>query len=441
MKDNKMATMPILPMLIKMSLPPMFSMFIASMYNIIDSMYVSSLGEYALSAVSLVFPVQNLILAFAVGIGVAINALIARNLGAKDLTKASIVASNGFLITLAFSILFGIIGLTCMPWFFGLFVEDVLILDNAIIYGQIVCTLTFGQMYHLYYEKIFQAKGDMLTPMLMQLLGAFLNIILDPIFIFGIGGYLKFGVAGAAIATVIGQISSFLLGWYIFKKKEKQIKLSFKEHLDFNVMKQIIGITIPVALMMALPSIVVSLLNSILVSISATALAFFGIYYKVSSFVLMPANGIIQGMRPLIGFNHGAMLQQRVGQIIRYSILCVGLILSFGGLLMIVTPQFLLGLFNAGEEMLNIGIPGLRILGIATIISTFGIVYTGVFESLGKGNYSLIVSLLRQFIILLPAIFILLPHIGIHAIWISYILSESFGGLCSYLFYKRIQMH
>lgn len=434
---NAMAHKPIFPLLMKMAIPPMISMLIQAMYNIIDSIFVAKISEQALTALSLAFPLQNLSLAFSVGLGVAINALIAQNLVANNKSRADNISNHGIFLATIHSLLFIFMGIFFMKPFFSMFTNDSQVLDYAVTYGSIVITFTFGSIIHITIEKMFQATGNMIIPMFLQAIGAIINIILDPILIFGINGYLQFGVAGAAIATIIGQMSACLLAIILFKKKSP-LKITIKNFKpNFQVIKNIYSIAIPSGLMTALPSVLVALLNSILATISQSAIAFFGIYFKLQSFIYMPANGLIQGMRPLISYNFGAQNFERVKSIIKTSAIVNSIILFVGTMIFISFPELILSWFNASSSLIEIGVTGLRILAPCFIISTFGIVISGVFESLGNGKYSLLISLLRQFIITLPLAYIVLPLMGINGIWLAFVVAESLAsGVALFLIKK-----
>ena len=436
-EHNTMANKPIFPLLMKMAIPPMLSMLIQSMYNIIDSIFVAKLGEKALTALSLAFPLQNLSLAFSVGLGVAINALIAQNLGAKKNNLANNIASHGIFLSLLHSLLFIFIGVFLIKPFFSIFTNDPETLNYAITYGSIVITFTFGSIIHITIEKMFQATGNMIIPMFLQVVGAVVNIILDPILIFGINGYLKLGVSGAAIATIIGQISACLLAILLFRKKSF-LKLSlttFKPNLQ--IIKNIYSIAIPSGVMTALSSILVTLLNGLLTTVNQSAIAFLGIYFKLQSFVYMPANGLIQGMRPLISYNFGAKHFERVKKIIKVSIIVTSVILCSGTLIFMTFPKFILSWFNATSSLLNIGIIGLRIFSICFIVSSVSIVISGTFESLGNGKYSLTISLLRQLIITVPLAHILLFLIGLNGVWLSFLIAECIASIVSIILLKK----
>ena len=434
---NNMAHKPIFPLLMKMAIPPMISMLIQSMYNIIDSIFVAKLGEKALTALSLAFPLQNLSLAFSVGLGVAINALIAQNLGANNKKRADNICDHGIFLSLIHSLIFVFIGVFLMKPFFLIFTNDLTVLNYAITYGGIVITFTFGSIIHITIEKMFQATGNMLIPMILQIIGAVVNIILDPILIFGINGFLELGVAGAAIATIIGQMSACLLAIFLFRKKSA-LKISFKNFKpEFQTIKAIYSIAVPSGVMTAMPSILVALLNSLLATVSQTAIAFFGVYFKLQSFVYMPANGLIQGMRPLIRYNYGAQYFERVKKIIKVSIVVVSVILCSGAFIFVLFPKLILSWFNATDSLIRIGVIGLRIFSLGFIISTFGIVISGVFESLGIGKYSLTISLLRQLVITLPLAYILLSLIGLNGVWLSFVISEFIASVTAIVLLKK----
>ena len=328
---NPMEYKKVFPLLMSMAIPPMISMLIQSLYNIIDSIFVSQLGEEALTAVSLIYPLQNLSLAVSCGIGIAMNAFIARHLGAKDDKKASYYATQGIVMSVAHSLLFLIIGLFLIRPFLNMFTTNTKVIEYGMQYGIIVVSLVIGQFIHLAIEKMFQATGNMMMPMLMQIFGAVINIILDPILIFGYFGLPALGVSGAAIATVIGQFSAAILAFILFKRYNTHLHVSFKElKIDFHVMSQLYSVAVPSTVMMCLPSVLVSLLNGMLATISQSAVAFFGVYYKLQTFIYMPTTGVVQGMRPLMSYNYGAHLKERMHQILKVSGLAIATILGLG---------------------------------------------------------------------------------------------------------------
>lgn len=438
-KRNPMGYKPIFPLLISMAFPPMISMLIQSLYNIIDSIFVAQLGENALTAISLIYPLQNLSLALSCGIGIAMNAFIARYLGANNDKDASYVATQGIVMSLLHSLIFVVIGLFFIQPFISLFTSQQQVIEYGVQYGFIVITFTFGSFIHLAVEKMFQACGNMIIPMIMQIVGAIVNIILDPILIFGYFGLPALGVRGAAIATIIGQFVACILSIYLFKKYNKHIHVSFRHFkLDFQVFKNLYSVAIPSGLMMCLPSVLVSILNGILTIVSQTAVAFFGIYFKLQTFIYMPANGVVQGLRPIMSYNYGANQKERMNQTLKAAGLSISLILAIGTLIFCGFPQQILSLFNANEAMLTIGVSGLRILSLAFILSSFGILMSGVFESLGKGKLSLIISLLRQFLITVPLSLLLISPLGLFGVWITFPLSELIASFISIILYKKI---
>lgn len=434
---NPMGYKPIFPLLISMAFPPMISMLIQSLYNIIDSVFVAQLGEEALTAVSLIYPLQNLSLAVSCGIGIAMNALIARQLGAHNEKEASYIASQGMLMSIIHSLFFVVIGLFLIKPFVQLFTTDRKVIEYGCQYGMIVITLTFGSFIHIAIEKLFQACGNMVVPMIMQIIGAVINIILDPILIFGYFGLPELGVVGAAVATIIGQMSACLISIYLFLRYNQQLHLSYKKlHVDLQVFKNLYTIALPSGVMMCLPSILVSCLNGILASVSQTAVAFFGVYFKLQSFIYMPSNGVVQGMRPIMSYNYGAEEKTRMNQTLKVSGLTIFSILFIGTIIFNLFPEFILSMFNANIEMLEIGVSGLRILSLGFVLSTGGILMSGIFESLGQGKLSLLISLLRQFIIIIPLSFILISMIGMNGVWITFPISETIASIFAFYFYK-----
>lgn len=438
-KKNPMGYKPVFPLLMSMAFPPMISMLIQSLYNIIDSIFVAQLGEEALTAVSLIYPLQNLSLAISCGIGIAMNALIARHLGANDDQEASYVANQGLLMTILHSLMFVFIGLFLIKPFVQLFTSNSEVIEYGWQYGFIVITFTFGSFIHLAIEKMFQACGNMIMPMIMQIVGALVNVVLDPIFIFGYFGLPKLGVTGAAIATILGQMSACIASILLFMKYNQHIHLSLKHlHIDTQTFKKLYAIAIPSSVMMCLPSVLVSFLNGMLASVSQTAVAFFGVYYKLQSFVYMPSNGVVQGMRPIMSYNYGAKEAERMNKTLKAAFFTIGTIMLAGSILFFVLPELILSMFHANQAMLDIGITGLRILSLSFVLSTGGIVMSGVFESLGHGKQSLMISLLRQFIIIIPLSFVLISTVGINGVWMTFPLSEMIASIVAFYLYKTL---
>lgn len=437
--ENPMGTRPVFRLLLSMAVPPILSMLIQSMYNIVDSIFVARISRDALTAVSLAFPLQNLVLSVAVGIGVGISAVISQSLGAKNTRAADAAAANGLLLTAVHAVLFILFGLLFAKPFIDLFTDDPAIYAMGCQYSLIVICFSCGNLFHIYFEKMFQATGNMLVPMVLMLIGALTNIVLDPILIFGLFGFPEMGVAGAAAATVIAQFVSCILSVAWFFLRPQPIRLSLRGFRpDGGMIRRIYAIGIPSSVMMALPSVLVGLLNAILTPLSEAAVAMFGVYFKLQTFVYMPANGLVQGMRPLVSYNYGAGLHARMHRTVRLSLLTAGGIMAAGTLLFLLVPDALLRLFHADVEMLAIGIPALRIISLGFVVSSVGVVLAGAFEALGRGGPSLAVSLLRQLLIIPPLALLLSRFWGLTGIWITFPAAELFAAAAAVLLYRRL---
>lgn len=435
--SNPMKTKKMLPLLLSMSIPPMFSMLIQSLYNIIDSIFVSYINQDALTAVSLVYPLQNIVSGVAIGFGVGVSAIVAMNLGAKDKEAVNKTATHAMILSGIHCLLFIIIGFLVTKPFLRMFTSDATILSWGTQYSYIVNCVSFGLMYMLVIEKIYQASGNMLIPMLVQAIGCIVNIILDPIFIFGMFGLPKMGVAGAAAATVIAQIVAFIVYVLIWKNRDNGIHLAFKGfRFDKSIIKRLYMIGIPSAVMLILPSLVVSLLNGILKDISVSAIAVLGIYFKLQTFVYMPASGMVQAMRPIVSYNHGAGDRHRVHEAIRSGILICLVIMTLGTLVSMFFPSEIFSMFNADAQLLGIGVPALRIISTGFIVSTLSIILCGAFEALGMGTQSLILSMLRQLIILVPVAFVLSRFMGLNGVWIAFPIAEILTSVVA-IFYRK----
>ena len=433
---NAMGTKKVMPLLISMSVPPMISMLIQALYNIVDSMYVARVSEDALTAVSLAYPLQNMILAVSCGFGIGLSACAARALGAKDDKEVTATANHGLIFCAVHWLLFVLAGIFLTRPFLSAFTDSPEILDMSCQYTQIVLFFSVGSMYHLYSEKLFQATGNMIMPMFFQGIGAIFNIILDPVLIFGWFGLPAMGVQGAAIATVAAQILAAVLSMGFFLKKCPSIKINFKGfRLDGAILKKIYTVGIPSAIMMAMPSILVAALNSVLAAFSATAIAVFGLYIKIQSFVYMPANGVVQGMRPIMSYNYGAGNKKRMKETLKASMEATGVIMLAGMLL------FIMKLFDANEEMLKIGVPMLRVIAVGFLISTVGCVLSGAFEALGKGIQSLVISVLRQLVIIIPLAALLSKSMGLFGVWITFPIAELLAAFVGCVLYRHFMKH
>ena len=439
--DNEfMKTKPIFSLLMSMSIPMMLSMLMQALYNIVDSIYVSYLGTDALTAVSIAFPLQNMVASVAVGVGVGITSTISIYLGSKKQEEANTAATIGIALSILHCILFILIGIFVTKPFLRLFTTDPSILKQACDYTYIVVCLSFGTIIQIAMEKIFQAVGAMKTTMFLLATGCIINIILDPILIFGYFGFPAMGVRGAAIATVTGQICGFILYIIVYLKKSFGITIHPKYLIfDKSVIRQIYSVGIPSSLMMMLPSILVSVLNRILARFSDLYIAVLGVYFKLQTFIYMPANGIVQGMRPIVGYNYGAKDYDRMKKTIQYSLLSAGMIMLLGTISALAIPTQIFSLFKADQEMLTAGTMALRIISLGFLISTIGIIYSGTFEAIGKGKESLIISILRQFIITIPASLLLSHFLGVVGVWIAFPLGELCASIVAYFLLKREQ--
>lgn len=437
--ENKMGVMPINRLLITMSLPMIVSMLVQALYNIVDSMFVAQLSENALTAVSLAFPVQSLMIAVGSGTGVGINALLSKSLGEKNFDLADKTAENGIFLAVLSYLLFAVIGVLFSKPFFLLQTTDPEIVENGAIYLMLCCVCSFGMFLQFTFERLLQSTGRTFYTMITQGLGAIINIILDPIMIFGLLGFPKLGVAGAALATVIGQIVASILALLFNIKKNEEITLRLKGFRpNAKVIGKIYSVGIPSIIMASIGSVMTFGMNKILIGFTSTAAAVFGVYFKLQSFVFMPVFGLNNGMVPIIGFNYGARKPDRLMKTMRLavtyavSIMIIGMILFWA-----FTPQ-LLAIFNASAQMLSIGIPALRIISLSFLLAGFDIIIISVMQALGHGVISLIISILRQLAVLLPAAFIFSKIWGLNTVWIAFPLAECVALAITILFWRKV---
>ena len=438
-EENKMGVMPILKLLISMSLPMIVSMLVQALYNIVDSMFVAQLNEDALTAVSLAFPIQNLMIAVAAGTGVGINALLSKSLGEKKYETANKIAQNGILLAVLSSVVFAIIGIFGSRAFFAVQTDDVQIIEYGVEYMSVISIVSIGVFLQVTFERLLQSTGKTIFNMITQGTGAIINIILDPILIFGWFGLPKMGVTGAAVATVIGQVIAALLGWLFNQKFNKEIHVSFK---GFKPCKETIGniykIGVPSIIMQSIGSLTTFGMNNILLMFSSTAATVFGVYFKLQSFVFMPVFGLTNGMIPIVAYNYGARNKNRIYQTIKLSVaLAVGIML-LGLAVFQLYPQTLLGLFEASENMLAIGVPALRTISLSFVFAGFCIVISSVFQALGNGVYSLIMSVARQIVVILPVAFIFAKLFGLDMVWYSYPIAEIVSVIICIVLLQRI---
>ena len=439
--ENKMGTMPIGKLLFNMSLPMMISMLVQALYNIVDSIFVAKLSENALTAVSLAFPLQTLLIAVGTGTGVGMNALLSKSLGEKNFKKANATASNAAVLYFFSYLVFFILGFTIVRPFYASQIgnADQEIMELGIEYLSTVMIFSFGLLAQVFFERLLTSTGRTIFSMTSQLTGAITNIILDPILIFGLLGAPKMGVTGAAVATVIGQCVAALVAGFCNHRYNHDVKLKFHGfRLDFHIIGTIYAVGIPTIIMQSIGSVMTYCMNRILIEFSSTATAVFGVYFKLQSFFFMPVFGLNNGITPIIAYNYGAGQRKRMLKTIKLSMLVAFCLTFIGFLCFEGIPQILLGMFNASDEMLTIGVPALRIIGIHYLIAWFCIVSGTVFQALGKAFFSMIVSIMRQLFVLIPAAYILAKLGGLHVVWWSFPITEVISLMVSSFFLVRI---
>ena len=439
-RQNKMGTAPILPLIFSMSLPAMFSMLVQALYNIVDSYFVAQVSEKALAAVSLAFPLQNLLIAFAVGTAVGVTSLISRRLGQGLQEEANAAATHGILLAVATWVLFALYGAFFSTPFFHLFETDPEIIQMGDTYISICCIFSFGVFVEICLERTLQATGNMIWPMIFQLIGAVTNIIMDPILIFGWFGLPAMGVAGAAIATVMGQILAMVVAALVVTFGKHDVHVSFRRfRLSWRTIKDIYVVGIPSIVMQSIGTVMTMALNGILSGFSTAAYTVFGIYFKLQSFVFMPVFGLNQGLLPILGYNYGARNRKRMMTAFRDGCTIALVIMAAGMAVFLAAPQWLLSIFNASAELLEIGIPALRIICTCFLFAALGIVCSTLFQAVGKGVYSLIVSLMRQLAALVPAAWILAQVTQqVVFVWWAFPIAECVSLVVSLLFFLRL---
>ncbi len=424
-KENKMGVMPENKLLLTMSVPMMISMLIQALYNVVDSIFVSQISQDALNAVSLAFPAQNLMIAVAVGAGVGVNATLSKRLGEQDHEAVNRVAANGLALTLVHFFIFFLLGLSLSDFYYEIQTTNQAINEAGAVYMRICMMASPGLLGAIMMERLLQSTGRTIFTMITQGMGAITNIILDPILIFGYFGAPQMGVAGAAVATVAGQFVSLGLCVFFNLRFNSEIKLNFKGfRFHRETVRQIYGIGIPTMMMNALGSVVVFGFNQILLRFTEAATAVFGVYFKLQSFVFMPVFGLNNGMVPIIAYNYGARKKDRIIKIIKLSIFYAVLIMAVGLCIFQLIPRHLLLLFHASEEMLEIGVPALRIISLGFLFAGYNIVCGSVFQAFGRGVLSLSVSVVRQVVVLLPVAFVLALTKQLELVWLSTLIAE-----------------
>ena len=438
-RENIMGTMEINPLLVKLSVPMMISMLVQALYNVVDSVFVSWVSEEALTAVSLAFSLQNMMIAVGVGTGVGVNAMLSKSLGEKNQKRANATAENGIFLSACSFLVFLVIGLTCIkPYFYAQTSDDAIALQG-IRYLSVCCIFSLGLFTQTMGEKLLAATGRTQLSMISQLVGAVVNIILDPIFIFGYCGEALSGTTGAAVATVIGQFCGAGMTLYFNTRKNPDIQLDFKGFRpSAKAMGRIYTVGLPSIAMQCVGSLMTFGMNLILMAFSSTAVAVFGVYFKLQSFVFMPIFGLNNGMVPIISYNYGARRPERVKKTIRLAVCYAEGIMVLGFCIFEFFPGQVLGLFSASQAMLTIGIPAMRIICLHFLLAGTSIVLSSVFQALGNGLFSLIVSVCRQLFVLLPAAWLLARTGSVNNVWWAFLIAEIVSVLMSLAFYAHI---
>ena len=440
MTENRMGTMPVNKLLLTLSVPMVISMMVQALYNIVDSIFVSWICEDALTAVSMAFSMQNLMISVGVGTGVGVNALLSKSLGEKEQERADVTAGNAITLGIINYLIFLVIGLTLSRKFFEWQTTDPQIIAYGEQYLRVVLIGSFALFVQIMFERLLISSGRTMYTMILQISGAVINVIFDPILIFGYLGFPKMGVTGAAVATVAGQIVACTLGLIFNLTKNRDIKLTFSNlKLDRKICARIYAVGIPSIVMSAIVSVTVFCLNKIVIEFTTTAVAVLGVYIKINSIVFMPVFGLNNGMVPIVAYNYGARNKERIKKTIRYTVYYAVGIMLLGLVLLQVMPAQLLRMFNASAEMVSIGVPALRTVSLSFVFAGFCIVCCSVFQALGAGVKSLIVSVTRQLVILVPAAYLLAKTGALNAVWWAYPIAE-IGSLILCTFMLRSSM-
>ena len=437
--ENKMGTMPVMQLILNMSLPMMFSMLVMALYNIVDSIFVAKINEDALTAVSLAFPVQNLMISFAVGTGVGVNALLSKRLGQGNQQDVNKTAMNAVFLALCNYAVFFLAGLPLIrPYLASQGVSD-----GIITYGEdyliIVLGMSFALFFGITFDRLLQSTGRTLYTMYSQLSGAIFNVIFDPLLIFGIGPFPKMGIRGAALATVLGQILGLGVSVFCNLKKNHDIQFRLRNILpEPRIIAEIYKVGVPSILLSSITSITTYFLNIILSAFSSSAIAVYGVYFKLNSFIFMPVFGLNNGIVPIIAYNYGARNRKRITATIRNGLFLAMGIMLFGMALFELFPAQLLGLFDASPAMLAIGVPAIRIIACSFLGAALGITFSSVFQAFGSAVYSMIATFVRQILALLPAAYLLSLSGNVNAIWWSYLIAEVVSIIACIFFMHRI---
>ena len=442
MNETFMKEKPVLPLLLSMALPNVVSMLVNSLYNIVDSLFVARISEDAMTALSLVFPIQNFSNAIAIGFGIGINAMIALYLGAGDREKAETAATHGFVLSLVHGVVMMAVSIAIMPGFLRRFTQDEGLIAAGITYSTIVFLFLVVNMVSLAFEKIFQAVGRMKVSMVALITGCVCNILLDPVLIFGLGPVPAMGIAGAALATGIGQVLSVAVYLVVYLRTELPVRLRRScLRPDAALDGRLYAIGVPAILNLALPSLLVTFLNGLLAAFSQSYVVVLGIYYKLQTFLYLPANGFVQGMRPLIGYNYGAREHARVKKLFQLTLLMSAAIMAAGTVICQVASGQLMGLFTQNPETIAAGQTALRIISIGFVISAVSTTASGALEGLGKGAESLVIALCRYVVFIMPLAALLCNWLGADGVWHAFWLTEVLAAVVSGIVYRRAVTH
>ena len=437
--ENKMGVMPVNKLLLSMSVPMMISMLVQALYNIVDSIFVAQISENAFTALSLAFPAQTLMIAVATGTGVGINALLSKSLGEKNFERANKTARNGIFLAICGFVVFAILGIFLSRQFF-LWQTDVMeIVDYGTQYLSICCICSFGLFIEITMEKLLQSTGRTVLSMTTQMIGAVLNIILDPILIFGWFGLPAMGVAGAAIATVIGQIIAAIIAIILNVKKNQEINISLKGFRPSKkIIKKIYAVGLPSIIMASIGSAMTFMMNKILIAFTTTATAVFGAYFRLQSFIFMPVFGLNNGMVPIVAYNYGARKKDRIIKTIKLSVCYAVSLMLIGLAIFWIFPETLLGFFEASDMMLEIGVPALQTISLSFIFAGFSIITLSVCQALGHGFMGLVVSVVRQLVVLVPVAYLLSRTGVLSAIWWAFPIAEVVAVSLAAIFLRQV---
>lgn len=439
-KENKMGTMPVVKLVFNMSLPAILSMTVLAMYNVVDSIFVGNYSQKGLNAMSIVYPMQMLLISVSVGTAIGVNSLVSRKLGERKQNEANSAATHGLVTCLFSYILFLLLGIFAVKPFMGVFTTDAETMQYGIDYLRIVLCLSVFSIIQVMIEKTLQATGNMIYPMLFQMLGAVVNIIFDPLLIFGVGIFPEMGITGAAIATVFGQFCGMLFAVIVLFTKSHDIKITFRGfRLNAMMLKQIYGVGFPSIIMQSISAIMILGLNTIFtINNSAVSVTVLGVYFKLQSFVFMPCFGLNQGVLPVLGYNYGARNKKRVYDTLKCGIIAAVSIMIIGALLMWLIPDRLIAMFGGDQSLMDVGIPAFRIISLCFVPAAVSIIMITLFQATGKGFRGLFISFARQIVVLLPVAYLISVTLGVNYVWYAFPIAEAVALVIALLFFLNL---